>query len=296
MRGRLFFVGFEKDGMESEVLEQSDVQPEDVDLQSANEQPEDTNVAVEQTDAVDERVEYLKGLSADEILELHPALKKRIANITGNLAQKQAKELLAKELPGVTASVRNQVLAEMQHAAEFDRLEEMSRVDQFSFANEMRNPEKAAIWLAGRQMPLTASNANERSPEQVKWESSVMQIKMGRLSKEGQASFAKKSYDMTPTGRAAFEAEADALWLEEQVEHALSTRTKAADKRATAERIDALADDAGDTPDAGVPQASRGGLMTMAQYDRLPAHQAIAFRRNNPDAYDRMINRAYPRT
>ena len=281
--------------MEAEVLEQSIDQPEDADVQSQDE-PEAPVAEAESTGDVDERIEWLKGLSADEILNSHPALKKRIANITGNLAQKQAKELLAKELPGVTASVRNQVLAEMQHASEFDRLEEMSRVDQFSFANEMRNPQKAAIWLAGRQMPATAiSGANERSPEQVNWESTVMQLKMARLSKEGQASFAKKSYDMTAAGRAAFEAEADALWLEEQVERALTTRGKADEKRATAEKIDALADDAGDTPDAGVPQASRNGLMTMAQYDRLPAQQKIAYRRDNPDAYDRMITRAYGR-
>lgn len=277
--------------MEAEVLEQSDVQPEDAELQSADEQPETTDIQAETAGDVDERSEWLKSLSADEILALHPALKKRIANITGNLAQKQAKELLAKELPGVTASVRNQVLAEMQHASEFDRLEEMSRVDQFSFANEMRNPQKAAIWLAGRQMPVNASNATERSPEQTNWESTVMQIKMARLSKEGQASFAKKSYDMTAAGRAAFEAEADALWLEEQVENALSTRNKAADKRATAEKVDALADDTDDSPDAGVPSATRGGAMTYQQYRGLPYAKRMDIQRNQPQLYDRILAR-----
>ena len=277
-----------------EVLEQAVDQTEDVELES--EQPASIDVADDTTD-VDERSEWLKTLDVDQILALHPGLKKRIANLVGNHAQKQAKEIVARELPELTAKLQSELIADLRHAAAYDQLERLRKTDQFTFAEEMQKTDMAAIWMQGRQRQAQAPHGTPaRPPEHVRWEETVMQAKLGRISKEAQTAFEKgKQYDESPEGRAAFEADADAVWLEEQIAASLGTREKATAKRTAAEKLDALADDADEVPEIGSGRPS-GGAMTMQKYEGLSVMQKRNYRKNNPSEYDRMINRAYART
>lgn len=280
---------------ETQVLEQPTEQPDnDEALQSAT-QPDGAEGTEADSTGVDERLEYIRTLSADQLLALHPGLKKQVASLIGNHAQKQAKELLAKELPGLTAQIQNQIVADMRHAAEYDRLERLRKTDQFAFAEELDDPQKAAVWTAGRQRPAPQSGPSGYSAEHVTWSETTMLTKMARLSAAAQATLTKKSYSANAEGHASFEADADAFWLEEEIEKSLGARAKTDTKRANAEKLDSLADEPGETPEVGTGRANGGGLMTIQRYDNLNATQQIAYRKNNPVEYDRMINRAYAR-
>ena len=279
---------------EPAVLERGDAPIEAVEaLQPADEQPVDAVDTAADASDVDERIDYLRSLSAEDLLELHPGLKRKVATLVGNHAQKQAKELVAKELPGLAQSIQAQLIANIRHAAEYDRLERLRTTDQWAFAEEMTDPNKLAIMAAGRQRPQEqVDSAGQFPPDHIQWRDTVERAKMQRLSNQAQAVLMKKSWPVSAAGRAAFEDEADKMWLEEQIEKSLSTKEQATKKRAAAEGLDSLAEEPGEIPEVGTAR-SRGGIMTISQYDGMSNTQKIAYRKNNPDAYNRMINRAY---
>lgn len=273
----------------SDIQEESasDIQPEEPEVTTADESGEQT----------DERHEYIRSLQPQELLDLHPSLKRHISGLVGSLSDKQAKQRMANELPKIKASVREELLVEIRREQRYEHLREMQDIDPQEFIRAMNDPNDREIWASGGKSSGTVARGAD--PVQSRWEQEVGLPKyeaLVALAPELGKRFDGKEWPPTEQGRADYEKFVDDLreeYINSEIERRLAPQKK---KTATAERIDSLAEDADDAPDTASP-STRGATsrMTMAQFDAMPNYDRIKWRQANPQAYNEMIARTYAR-